>query len=79
MGSERTERQVTLKNLYRGDVVFMDFDNDGYADHSTICTGFINNSPVFCAHSNWRKNVYYSTNQWSGDTVYVVHMSGYGT
>ncbi len=68
-----------LKNIYRGDIVFMDFNNDGKADHSTICTGFVNNVPVFCAHSNWRKNAQYSTSQWSGGTAYVVHMSGYGT
>lgn len=68
-----------LKNIYKGDVVFMDFNNDGKADHSTICTGFMNGVPVFCAHSNWRKNAPYSTSQWSGGTAYVVHMSGYGT
>ena len=68
-----------LSNIYQGDVVFMDFNNDGYADHSTICTGFINGTPVYCAHSCWRRNYYYSTSQWAGGTAYVVHMSGYGT
>lgn len=68
-----------LSNIYKGDVVFMDFDNDGNADHSTICTGFSNGTPVFCAHSNWRKNYKYSTSLWAGGTAYVVHMSGYGT
>ena len=68
-----------LNNIYRGDIVFLDFDNDGKADHSTICTGFSNNTPVFCAHSNWRKNYPYSTSMWSGGCAYVVHMSGQGT
>lgn len=68
-----------LKNIYRGDVVFMDFDNDGSMDHATICTGFNSNgTPVYCAHSSWRRNYSYSTSQWSGGTAYVVHMSGVG-
>ena len=68
-----------LANIYRGDIVFIDSNNDGYADHSTICTGFSNGVPVYCAHSRWRKNYQYSTSMWSEGKAYVVHMSGQGT
>ena len=68
-----------LSNIHKGDIVFIDFDNDGYADHSTICTGFSGGTPVYCAHSNWRKNYCYSTSMWTGGAAYVVYMSGYGT
>ena len=65
-----------LSNIHTGDVVFMDFDGNGTADHSTICTGKSGKTPYFCAHSNWRKNCNYSTSQWSGGKAYVVHISG---
>lgn len=65
-----------LSNIHTGDVVFMDFDGNGTADHSTICTGKSGKTPYYCAHSSWRKNYNYSTSQWSGGKAYVIHMSG---
>ncbi len=64
-----------LSNIHKGDVVFMDFENDGKVNHSTICTGKSGNTPYYCAHSSWRKDYKYSTSQWSGGKAYVVHMS----
>lgn len=64
-----------LSNIHKGDVVFMDFDNDGSVSHSTICTGKSGKTPYYCAHSSWRKNYKYSTEQWAGGKAYVVHMS----
>ncbi len=65
-----------LSNIHKGDIVFMDFDNNGTADHSTICTGKSGKTPYYCAHSSWRKNYNYSTSQWKGGKAYVIHMSG---
>lgn len=64
-----------LSNIHKGDVVFMDFENDGSVNHSTICTGKSGKTPYYCAHSSWRKNYNYSTSQWRGGKAYVVHMS----
>ena len=64
-----------LSNIHKGDIVFMDFDNDGSVSHSTICTGKSGKTPYYCAHSSWRKDYKYSTDQWKGGKAYVVHMS----
>ena len=34
-----------LSNIHKGDVVFMDFNNDGSVSHSTICTGKSGKTP----------------------------------
>lgn len=67
--------KADLSNIHKGDVVFMDFNNDGKVNHSTICTGKSGKTPYYCAHSSWRKNYKYSTDQWAGGKAYVVHMS----
>lgn len=48
-----------FSNVKTGDIVVAMDEDTGKAKHMTICTGYQNGKPYFCAHSKWRKNVLY--------------------
>ena len=51
-----------------GDIVFT-----GQGHHATICTGYSNDNPIYCAHSKWRKDFAYDYNDFKDG--YVIDMS----
>lgn len=57
-----------LSNIHKGDIVFT-----GKGSHATICTGFSNGKPIYCAHSKWRKNAVYNYEDFKNG--YVIDMS----
>ena len=57
-----------LSNIHSGDLVFT-----GKGKHATICTGYSNGKPVYCAHSLWRKDEVYKFDDFKNG--YVIDMS----
>ena len=57
-----------LSNIHIGDIVFT-----GQGHHATICTGYSNGNPIYCAHSKWRKDFAYDYNDFMDG--YVIDMS----
>ena len=63
-----------LSNIHEGDIVFT---NSG--GHMTICTGYSNGAPVYCAHSFWRKDYPYSYKDLNDGIVIDMSFSSCGT
>ena len=68
LGYQTQKVKSDLSNIHIGDIVFT-----GQGKHATICTGYSNGKPVYCAHSKWRKDETYKYEDF--ENGYVIDMS----
>lgn len=70
LGYRHYNAKNCLNSIHRGDIVFLGSNEN--AHHTTICTGFSGSTPLYSAHSCWRKNYPYSSSM--SDDIYCVDL-----